>query len=160
MHQKKNHFNYFRQNYPHEVLTITPDLFPEMLSLSERWLGFKLEMGWEKSQIGMEQLAISDLLKHYDEFEVKGVAIKVNGKVEAFSIGEMLNDDTVVVHVEKGNPEIRGIYVAVCSNFCRTLFPDATYVNREQDLGLPGLRHSKLSLKPTNFVQKFSVEAK
>jgi hypothetical protein len=158
MHQKKNHYNYFRQNYPHEVLRITRDLFPEMLFMSERWMGFKLEQGWEDSHLTKEKEAIQNILENYEELEVKGVAIKVNGRVEAFSIGEMLNEDTIVVHVEKGNPEIRGIYVAICSNFCRELFPEATYVNREQDLGLPGLRHSKLSLKPANFVHKFSLE--
>jgi hypothetical protein len=155
MHQKKNHYNYFRQNYPHVILPITKELFPELLALGERWLSVKLEQGWEDSHLTMEKEAIENILAHYEELEVKGVAIMVQGRIEAFSIGEMLNDDTVVVHVEKGNPEIRGIYVAICSNFCRMLFPEATYVNREQDLGLPGLRHSKLSLKPSCYVHKY-----
>jgi hypothetical protein len=128
--------------------------------MGERWLSYKLEQGWKDSHLTMEKEAISNILAEYDALGVGGLAIRVNGKIEAFSIGEMLNDDTMVVHVEKGNPEIRGIYVAICSNFCRTLFPQATYVNREQDLGLPGLRHSKLSLKPSSFVHKFIVNPK
>jgi hypothetical protein len=160
MHQKKNHFNYFRQNCPHEVLPITRDLFPELESLSDRWIGFKTERGWSESHLSTEKEAIAALLGSYEELGVYGAAIKVSGRIEAFSIGEMLNPDTIVVHVEKGNPEIRGIYVAICSNFCRMLNSEAEFVNREQDLGIPGLRQSKLSLKPLTYVRKFAVYPK
>jgi hypothetical protein len=160
MHQKKNHYNYFKQNYPHEFLPLRPELFPELKALGDRWINLKLEQGWEGSHLSMEGIAISNILGHYDELGVSGIAIRIGGRIEAFSIGEMLNDDTVVVHVEKGNPEFRGIYVALVSNFCRLIFPKATYVNREQDLGLPGLRHSKQSLKPVNFVHKYNIYPK
>ncbi|MDR2339312.1 MAG: phosphatidylglycerol lysyltransferase domain-containing protein [Deltaproteobacteria bacterium] len=160
MHQKKNHYNYFRQNYQHEFLPIDKDLFPELRSLGDRWLDQKLEQGWEDSHLTVEKEAISVILENYEALGVSGIAIKVNGIIEAFSIGEMLNEDTIVVHVEKGNPGIRGIYVALVSNFCRMTFPNATYVNREQDLGLPGLRHSKLSLKPVDFVHKYLLHPK
>jgi hypothetical protein len=157
MHQKKNHFNHFRQNYPHEVLPITSGLFPELSSLGDRWMDIKVEKGWEDSHLAMEKEAIKALLANYEELEVKGSAIMVNGRIEAFSIGEMLNENTIVVHVEKGNPEIRGIYVAIITNFCRMTAPDAEFVNREQDLGLPGLRQSKLSLKPVGYVRKHHI---
>ncbi|MDR2199259.1 MAG: phosphatidylglycerol lysyltransferase domain-containing protein [Deltaproteobacteria bacterium] len=157
MHQKKNHYNYFRNNYPHEFARITSELFPELMSLDDRWMDNKVEQGSSSSHLIMEKAAISELLNNFEELEVSGLAVKVNGRIEGFSIGEMLNEDTIVVHVEKGNPDIRGIYVAVFSNFCGMFFPDAQYVNREQDLGLPGLRNSKLSLKPVHFVNKFNL---
>ncbi|MDR2459859.1 MAG: phosphatidylglycerol lysyltransferase domain-containing protein [Deltaproteobacteria bacterium] len=158
MHQKKNHFNYFRQNYNHTTLPITPSLFDELLEVEDKWLTLKLERGGEGSQFTMEKEAIHNILSNFQTLEVKGVAVKVDGRIEAFSIGEMLSEDTAVVHVEKGNPEIRGIYVALCSAFCSLIYPEATYINREQDLGLPGLRRSKESLKPLRLVDKFHIE--
>ncbi|MDR1677333.1 MAG: phosphatidylglycerol lysyltransferase domain-containing protein, partial [Deltaproteobacteria bacterium] len=81
----------------------------------------------------------------------------VDGRIEAFSLGESLSPDTALIHVEKGSPGIRGIYVALCSNFCRAAFSDKIYINREQDLGLPGLRWSKESLKPDHMRKKFNI---
>jgi hypothetical protein len=157
MHQKKNHYNYFRQNFNHTLEPITPELFEELVAVEDKWLVSKLEKGVSESHLIMEKEAIHTTLTHFDALGVKGLAVKVDGAIEAFSIGEALNDDTIVVHVEKGNPEIRGVYVALCSNFCNLIFPDAKYVNREQDLGLPGLRRSKESLKPFDMVRKFRV---
>ncbi|MDR1166871.1 MAG: phosphatidylglycerol lysyltransferase domain-containing protein [Deltaproteobacteria bacterium] len=157
MHQKKNHYNYFIQNYRHEFLPIHKDLFPELMAMEDQWLTFKADKGAELSHLKMEREAIHNILVHFDELEVAGLAVKIDGAIEAYAIGENLNADAAVVHVEKGNPEIRGIYVALCSHFCRNVFPAATYVNREQDLGLAGLRRSKESLKPHHFNRKFKI---
>ncbi|MDR2349907.1 MAG: phosphatidylglycerol lysyltransferase domain-containing protein [Deltaproteobacteria bacterium] len=157
MHQKKNHYNYFRQNHKHSLEPITPALHDELVAVEDKWLTSKLEAGVSESHLIKEKEAIHAILTHFDELGVAGLAVKVDGAIEAFSVGEMLNEDTVVVHVEKGNPELRGIYVALFSNFCGLIFPDAVYVNREQDLGLPGLRRSKESLKPLRMVEKFKI---
>jgi hypothetical protein len=157
MHQKKNHYNYFRQNFKFTLEPITPSLYNELVAVEDKWLTSKLEMGVTESHLIMEKEAIHTILTCFDELKVQGLAVKVDGGIEAFSIGEMLNEDTIVVHVEKGNPELRGIYVALFSNFCNLIFPNATYVNREQDLGLPGLRRSKESLKPNRMVKKYKI---
>ncbi|MDR2611791.1 MAG: phosphatidylglycerol lysyltransferase domain-containing protein [Deltaproteobacteria bacterium] len=159
MHQKKNHYNHFVQNYRAEYLPITRDLFPELRSLEDKWLTLKAEKegAGAATHLAMEREAIHALLESFETLGQKGLAIVINGRIEAFTAGEMLTPDTLLVHVEKGNPEIRGIYVALCSHFVREVFPEAAYVNREQDLGLPGLRRSKESLKPHHFVRKYRV---
>ncbi|MDR2140696.1 MAG: phosphatidylglycerol lysyltransferase domain-containing protein [Deltaproteobacteria bacterium] len=157
MHQKKNHYNYFRQNYEAEFEDVTPELAPELIALEDLWLTAKTEKIGPQTHLVMERRAIHLLLSNLETLNLRGLAIRVNGQIEAFTIGEVLNADTAVIHAEKGNPEIRGIYVALCSHFCRRYFSDLTYINREQDLGLPGLRFSKESLKPHHMAKKFNL---
>ncbi|MDR2352854.1 MAG: phosphatidylglycerol lysyltransferase domain-containing protein [Deltaproteobacteria bacterium] len=157
MHQKKNHYNSFVQNNRFTILPIEKKLFPELIAVEDKWLTLKMEKGTESSHLIKEKEAVHNILQNFEALEVQGIAIKIEGAIEAFSIGEVINSDTAVVHVEKGNPDIRGIYVALVSHFCRSVFPEVTYLNREQDLGLPGLRRSKESLKPHHFIRKFQI---
>jgi hypothetical protein len=106
----------------------------------------------------MEKESLHFLLENMETLEVEGLAVRVDGRIEAFTVGERLSPDTALIHAEKGNPDIRGIYVAMLSSFCRQSFSDLPYINREQDLGLPGLRQSKESLKPDHLRRKFQVE--
>jgi hypothetical protein len=159
MHQKKNHYNHFVQNCRAEFLPITRNLFPDLKLVEDKWLTLKAEREGEgaATHLAMEREAIHTILEKFETLGQKGLAITIDGRIEAFTVGEMLSTDTLLVHVEKGNPDIRGIYVALCSHFARQVFPEARFVNREQDLGLPGLRRSKESLKPHHFVRKFTV---
>jgi hypothetical protein len=157
MHQKKNHLNYFRQNYRAEYVEVTGGLVPELTQVEDLWLTAKTEKVGPQSHLVMERKAVHLLLANLGALELSGLAIRVDGKIQAFAIGEELSPDTGLVHVEKGNPEFRGIYVALCSEFCRRSFASLAYVNREQDLGLPGLRFSKESLKPHRMAKKFVI---
>ncbi len=78
-------------------------------------------------------------------------------KVEAFSLGELLERETAVIHVEKANPEIPGLYPLINQQFCEKTWPEVAWVNREQDLGEPGLRKAKESYFPDHLVEKFRV---
>jgi hypothetical protein len=157
MHQKKNHYNYFKQNYSYELVDVTLDLIPELIAVEDLWLTAKTEKIGEESHLIMEKRAVHICLDKIEELSLKGLAIRVEGRIEAFTLGEPLNEDTALIHVEKGNPAIRGIYVALLSEFCSRYFSTLTYVNREQDLGLPGLKFSKESLKPHHMAKKFVV---
>jgi hypothetical protein len=77
--------------------------------------------------------------------------------MEAFTLGEKLNPDTAVIHVEKANPEIRGLYAAINQAFLEHAWQDLPWVNREQDLGEPGLRQAKLSYHPHHLEEKFTL---
>jgi hypothetical protein len=158
MHQKKNHYNYFIAHNQFECLPVTSDLTPELLAVQEGWLATKVE----REEIAPRQLrhemeSVREILEHLDELDLLGLAIRLGGRLEGFTLGEQVRPDTALVHLEKANPEIRGLFVALTSHFCRALPPDVTYVNREQDLGLPGLRRSKESLKPDHLVRKFTI---
>ena len=120
----------------------------------ERWAEDK-----EKDQhlVG-ERLAVEKVFKNYPKLtETKVGGIFIDNNLEAFTFGELLNPDTVVVHVEKANPEIRGLYTAINKLFLENEFPDVEFVNREEDLGLEGLRQAKLSYKPIKLVEKYTL---
>ncbi|MDR1658673.1 MAG: phosphatidylglycerol lysyltransferase domain-containing protein [Deltaproteobacteria bacterium] len=157
MHQKKNHYNNFIQNNHFELLEVTEGLHDQLAEVEAKWLVSKTEKIGADSHLQMEKEAVHLLLENFRTLEVCGLAIKINDRIEAFTLGESLNEETALIHVEKGNPEIRGIYVALCSFFCKNNFSDKIYINREQDLGLPGLRKSKESLKPAYMAKKFNV---
>ena len=105
-----------------------------------------------------ERLAVEKVFKNYPKLtETKVGGIYIDNNLEAFTFGELLNPDTVVVHVEKANPEIRGLYAAINKLFLENEFPDVEFVNREEDLGLEGLRQAKLSYKPIKLVEKYTL---
>jgi hypothetical protein len=88
---------------------------------------------------------------------MKGGAILINGKVEAFTLGEPLNGDTVVIHIEKANPAYEGLYTLINQAFLEKQWSGYTYVNREQDLGEEGLRKAKESYFPHHMVNKYTI---
>jgi len=88
---------------------------------------------------------------------VKGGAILIDGKVEAFTLGEPLNSDTVVIHIEKANPAFEGLYSVINQTFLESHWSGFTYVNREQDLGEDGLRKSKESYFPYRMINKYTL---
>jgi len=80
--------------------------------------------------------------------------LRVYGKVIAFTFGEALTDDTVVIHIEKADPDIDGAYQVINQQFLQHRWAHVTYVNREEDLGIEGLRQAKQSYHPVKMVEK------
>ena len=101
--------------------------------------------------------AVREALANFPALGLKGGAFLIEGRVEAFALGELLNRETVVVHIEKANPEIPGLYAAINQRYCREHWEGTGFVNREQDLGEPGLRKAKLSYHPARLVEKYSL---
>ena len=91
---------------------------------------------------------------------MKVFGIYVDGALEAFSIGEKLKPNMALIHIEKANPEIRGLYPYINQKFLVDEFPDVEFVNREEDLGIEGLRKAKLSYHPVRFAEKYTVREK
>ena len=84
-------------------------------------------------------------------------AIRIGGKIEALSIGGRLGTKTVTVHVEKANTEYRGLYQAINNEFCKAMASNVKRINREEDMGIPGLRKAKLSYNPVKLIEKYIV---
>ena len=101
--------------------------------------------------------AIREGLTNFTALGMTGGVILVDGKVEAFALGEQLNEQTAVVHIEKANTEIRGLYAAINQQFCEHQWQGVPFVNREQDLGEAGLREAKLSYNPDHLVEKYRI---
>jgi len=81
----------------------------------------------------------------------------VDGLFEAFTAGEMLNDDTAVIHIEKAKSSVDGLYPIINQQFAGKEWGASTFINREQDLGQEGMRRAKLSYQPVRLIDKYTV---
>jgi uncharacterized protein len=152
-HKKKNHLNKFIKNYQFEYLKLDAALIERILEMQEQWC--ELKDCPTNPDLLAEDRAVYEALINYESLDFTGGAILIDSKVEAFTLGERLNSDTAVIHIEKANPEIPGLYAAINRFFCEDALSNFTYINREQDLGLEGLRKAKESYHPHHMVNKF-----
>ncbi len=107
-----------------------------------------------------EQLAAEVMLNNLQSLNVHGIGIIIDGRVEGFAIGEPINREYFVEHFEKGNTQFMGIYPYILHEFAKSIPTKFTFLNREQDLGIEGLRKSKLSYHPAFLIEKCSITAK
>ena len=101
-----------------------------------------------------EKAVIAYALAHRKMFGMIGGLIRAEGKVVAFTLGERLTVDTFDVHFEKAYADVEGAYAMINREFVRRELSDYTYINREEDMGIPGLRQAKLSYQPDSLVEK------
>ena len=153
LHRKKNMVNRCLANYPCEYVEIDRGNVDEVLEMQARW-GRSRDCK-EDPALCAENLAIRDSLAHFDEFGLVGGAVRIDGQIEAFTLGEALNEETAVVHFEKAMTQFQGLYQLINCWFCEHTLGGFTFVNREQDLGIPGLRKAKKSYLPHHMVEKF-----
>ena len=156
MHQKKNHLNSFMKEYADRFIykRLDKNDFADCIRLTEKW-AFSREK--DQNLIG-ESLAIKKVFKNYSRFsKLKVGGIYIDNQLEAFTYGDYLNPNMALIHIEKANPDIRGLYTAINKFFLENEFPDVEFVNREDDLGIEGLRLAKLSYKPVKLIDKYSV---
>ncbi len=123
------------------------------MEVAEKWC--KIRRCEDDMNLLSESEAVRESLVNFPVLKIDGGVILIDGKVEAFTLGELLNDQTAVVHIEKANPENPGLYAMINQQFCENRWRDLLYINREQDLGEPGLRKAKLSYYPDHFVESF-----
>jgi len=157
-HRKRNHIKQFKEKYPYEYIPLTPEWISKCLRLQTEWC----DLRHCEAVPGLlnESVAIQEAFTHFDQLGVKGGAILINGKVEAFALGEPLNRDTVVIHIEKANPAYEGLYSLINQAFLENQWSGYTYVNREQDLGEEGLRKAKESYFPHHMINKYTITLK
>ena len=106
-----------------------------------------------------ERKALTVGLKHFCELGLSGGAIYLHNELKAITFGEQLNADTAVVHAEKADAELRGIYTAICQDYCCRAWPMVHYINREEDMGEENLRKAKLAYQPVRLIEKYVVTA-
>jgi len=122
------------------------------LELEETWCDLK-RCTLDKFSAA-EDRALREAVANLNEIGFLGGVVLLNGKVQALTIGERLNSSTAAVHFEKANPNIRGLYQVINQKFCEASLKDFEFVNREQDVGEPGLRRAKEGYHPHHFVEK------
>ncbi len=156
LHKKKNHLNFFLKNYEYETKPIDKAMVPEILDFVRTVKENKDYDADEMESLNMEEEAIGEILRFVEEPEIYSAAVFIEGKLQAFAIGERVSGDTAAEHFEKANEAYRGLYQVVCREFCKSLPEDIVYVNREEDMGLANLRQAKEALKPDHMEERYS----
>jgi hypothetical protein len=152
---KRNHINKFKKQHEFEYVPLECSLLDECSRIMEEWCKEKNCNCQEGDYC--ERNANLELLRNFRTLGCKGALIKVDGAFEAFTVGEMLNDNTAVIHIEKAKSTIDGLFTLINQQFVQHEWSGTAYVNREQDLGLEGMRKAKLSYHPVSIVDKFTV---
>ncbi len=155
---KRNFVNRFHKLHPQcRTVPITEQNRPQVEALLHEWYTRRLEEEPE-GDFHMEKVAIFKALKHMDQLCMEGIALEENGKLLAMAMGSALREDTFDIHFEKALDAGDGAYNAVNQAFAAYLqekYPALRYLNREDDLGLEGLRQAKLSYHPVKLVEKY-----
>ena len=148
--------NKFRRNCMHVVEPISRENWEEVKRFLIEWCEWK---GCEGDQVlAHEKEAVFFAIDHFNELSLSGIVIRVFSKVGAISLFEKLNDDTALVHFEKGLPDCEGIYKAINTETATRLAKNFTYINRESDLGVAGLREAKTRYHPHHMVEVYSLK--
>jgi len=153
LHAKRNHIHQFMAQYGerYEYVKITGDMMGECVDVYNEWLSEKSPDETDN----MELCAIKTLLMHMGTLGIRGGGIRIDGKLAAFTLGQKMDDNMAVVHIEKADNEIMGLYTVINNQFVQHELTDVKFINREEDMGMEGLRKAKLSYYPAYMIDKF-----
>lgn len=157
LHGKRNHINRFLSLYDHEYIELRPEHVEECISVYTRWAEKKDAAGLD---IEDEWRSLTEALNNFEALDLKGGAIRIDGAIQAFTLGERLNREMALIHIEKGNTDYDGVFPVINQAFAQAAFSDTLYINREEDMGLEGLRRAKRSYRPVRLVEKFDLKLK
>lgn len=156
--KKRNHVNRFRTEHPESVCV--------PLDAGNLEAARKMVDDWYRRRIAedphgeylLEQVAMDRAFRHFGALEMEGILLLDGGEVLAVTMGSRLSRDTMDVHFEKAREDVDGAYAAINQEFARYLrekYPEIAFLNREDDMGLEGLRKAKLSYQPHHFEEKY-----
>jgi len=158
LHKKKNLLSQFHRNYPDaRVEKITDKVKTLCLDFAER---LYQELPVISRTNAEEHLALKEAFQHFEPLGLEGIAIIVHGKIIAFAIFSSLNSSTYDIHFEKADLEFKGSYQIINHETAKYLMEKCTLINREQDLGIPGIRKAKLSYAPTRLYSTATLKFK
>ena len=157
MRPKRQHLYQFPRFYPdHEYRPLEQTLFPDCLRLLQQWSDNAETLGHIQGHDSkvMERESISHVFNHWERFGAIGGALYVDGKMVAFTYGVPINGNTFDLCVEKADIAYKGVYTVVRHEFMKQIPEQYTYINLEEDMGLPGLRRAKSSYHPAYQIKK------
>ena len=146
LHSKKNHVNKFKSLYNYQYIDLNSTMADICIKKTYEWMYSKYCGDIQKFQD--EFISVKYTLENYDYFDLIGGAIFVENNLVAYTIGEKLTEDTALVHIEKADINYQGSYAIINNEFSTRLSQKYQYINREEDMGIEGLRKAKLSYKP------------
>lgn len=151
-HAKRNLITQFEANNSYTYEEIDESNVEGVLKFQDRWC--------EERKCGTspglcdEYRAAKTLLENYSDLDAFGALIRINGRIEGYTIGERLNENTAVIHLEKASTAFKGLYQLINQRFAKRHLNDFEFINREQDLGIAGLRKAKESYHPDHIIEK------
>jgi hypothetical protein len=150
---KRNHIHRFRRAHPVQYAPLGLPELSACRDAAEEW--YRRNPPAPGSPLAGEREALDEALRHFEALDLKGGIVSIHGRIEAFAIGSRLNSETAIIHFEKADPDIPGLYSVINQQFVENAWKEVPWINREDDAGLPGLRKSKQSYHPARLLQKF-----
>lgn len=147
----RNDLNYFKKHYNFQVEPVTEQNIIEFQEMLQRWC--KARDCSDVPLMEKEKIATETALYNFDKLHLEGIGLRIEGSIQAFSVWDWISPDTVVIHYEKAMQEYRGIYQAINQEAAKLLAPKYKYINRESDMGEPGLRKAKEKYHPHHMVE-------
>ena len=162
LQSKRNHCNRFEQDHPeYQVLPLTDELLTRCQAFTERWYEEHAHLH-DPADYDREKTAIARAFAHFHAMEMEGIALVCDLGLVGFSMGNRIREDMFDVNYEKALAAVNGAYPMVNREFARYLhekYPAVQFLNREDDMGIPGLRKAKESYYPDILLEKYIGEA-
>lgn len=151
----RNRLNKFTKNNEYTTEPISNENMDDVNRFLKRWCLWK---DCDSDEIlANEKKAIIYSMSHFFDLKLSGIVIRINDNIEALAVFEKMNNDTAVVHYEKGSPYFDGIYKAINMETAKILQKDFKYIDRQEDMGIPGLRKAKMSYRPHHMVDVYHI---
>ena len=154
-HGKRNHISAFSKKHDWSFKPITAENTEDVKLCAEKW--YKENADREDKYLRCEKQGVITILDNMELLGVRGGAVYVDGKVVAFTLGSRISDEIFDIHIEKALSDYAEGYTVINREFARTL-TEYKYINREDDMGLEGLRKAKLSYKPAILLKKYACK--
>lgn len=156
--KKRNHLNRFRENHPDcQAVVLDESNAPAAQEMVRQWYESRILQD-PHGDYHLEQRALRRAFCHRQALGMEGLLLVENGEILALSMGSALSENTFDIHFEKAREDVEGAYNAINQAFAAHLmekYPRLQYLNREDDMGIPGLRQAKLSYNPDHLIVKF-----
>ncbi len=160
-HKKRTHLNRFISEHPNfSVEPFNKDNIEGIKQLVYGWYKQK-EDGENAGDFNYEKVVFERAINNFDGLGLEGLALVDDGEVLAVTFGSKMNDDTFDVHFEKARADVDGAYTAINFEFAKYIrkkYPEIRYLDREEDMGLEGLRKAKTSYYPHHLVEKYTAK--
>ena len=156
--KKRNHLNRFQENHPNwRTEPIRRENLPAVREMAQSWYAHRHEIDPQGSYT-LEEIALERALNDPEKLGLEGLVLLEGQQMLAFSLASRLSEDTYDVHFEKAREDVDGAYTAINQQMAfhlREKHPEVRYLDREEDMGLEGLRKAKLSYNPVRLVEKY-----
>lgn len=158
LHAKKNHVNKFRSLYNYRFEPMDVSVTDKCIELTNKWLDAKYR--GDRDAYKTELNSVITALNNFEYFNLFGGVLYVEDEIVAFTVGEERSADTALIHIEKADINYKGAFAAVNYEFANMLKSKYKFLNREEDMGIEGLRKAKLSYRPEFLTDKYRCTIK